>query len=336
MADEKKKADTTPKAPAKETTPKAKAIPKKVPAKKTVKKAAQKAESAEATTPSSGFKTASVSMVSLDDINLADETYRFRAALRIGPLADSMKENGLQVPIIVLARGRGQRQYKLLSGFRRCSAALKLGWKEISAVVRDDLDDEGAFKAAVVENTNRKTYSDIDRANVVAEYRRRGFTGGDDVPMAVLGLTKRQQRNLLSLLKLPKTVQASIDDPEQGFSTTHALILRQAKAKYPKLDYGKWIKRVNEESLSISSLKRAVNKEYDGKTDAKGFGGLFRDKGTDGKNTFRFNPVAVNIKKMSDADKAKLKENLEAVLDAMKPKKPEDDKKGGKKDSKKK
>lgn len=269
-------------------------------------------------TATTGFKTGTVQAVPLDEIDLEDETYRFRTALRIGPLADSMKANGLQVPIILRARKRGQRKFQLVSGFRRCTAAKKLGWQDVTAVVRDDLDtDEDAFKAAVVENTNRKTYSDIDRAVVVAEYRRRGFKGDDDVPMAVLGLTKRQQRNLLSLLKLPKTVQDAVDDPEQGFSSTHALTLRQLKGKYPKLAYATWIKRVNDGGLSVAQLKRAVNKELGGDGGGKdsGFTGLFRDDGTDAKKgVFRFNPVAVDVGKLSDGEKKALKGELEKVL----------------------
>lgn len=271
------------------------------------------------TTPSttSSFRSGTVSAIPLVQIDLDDETYRFRTALRIGPLADSMRDNGLQVPIILRARKRGQRKYQLVSGFRRCSAAHRLGWTKITAVVRDDLDtDEAAFKAAVVENTNRKTYSDIDRANVVAEYRQRGFEGGDDVPMAVLGLTNRQQRNLLSLLKLPKTVQEAIDDPEQGFSTTHALTLRQLKGKYQKLVWTTWIKRVNEDELSVAQLKRAVKKEHGGDGGASNrFTGLFRVDGTDaGKGVFRFNPVAVDVGAMTDEEKIALRAELERVL----------------------
>lgn len=268
---------------------------------------------------SAGFTSGSVSMVSLDEIDLEDTTYRFRAALRIGPLADSMRENGLQVPIILRSRKKKDKKYQVISGFRRCSAAAKLRWTELPAVIRDDLgSDEAAFRAAVAENTNRKTYSDIDRAMVVAEYRRRGFSGGDDVPLAVLGLTRRQQRNLLSLLNLPTEVRAAIDDPAQTFSTTHALTLRQAKKKYPSLEYGPWIERVNEESLTIAALKRAVNKEYGSKDEARTFDGLFRENQTDAeKGVFRFNAVALNVSEMSDGEKKKLREELERVLAAL-------------------
>ena len=281
---------------------------------KTPTKKPSKAKVDKTTTPSAGITAGKVEELPLTKIDTSDTTFRFRADLRIGPLVESIKAEGIQIPVVLRKQGKGT--FQIISGFRRITAARKAGLTAVPAIVRD-LSDEEAFKASVLENTNRKTYSDIDRANVVAEYRRRGFTGGDDVPLAVLGLTKRQQRNLLSLLKLPKTVQEAVDDPEQGFSSTHALTLRHAKAKYLKLDYATWIKRVNDEGLSVAQLKRAVNKAHggDGAGKASGFTGLFRDDGTNAKKgQFRFNPVAVDVGKMTDEEKGALKAELEKVL----------------------
>lgn len=282
------------------------------------------ADEAAAATPAPGEAISAdikdAAKLSLATIDLKDRTYQFRENLRIGPLADSLRENGLQVPIILRARKQGHRKYQLISGFRRCAAAIKLGWLEIPAVVRRDLDtDEAAFKAAVLENTNRKTYSDIDRAHVLLECRHRKL-GDDALPMDLLGLKERQRKHLLSLLKLPKAVQEAIDDPEQHFATTHALTLRQLTGKYAGLQYEPWIKQVNEGKLSVAQLKRAVKEEHgaEGASKASGFTGLFRADGTDeGKGVFRFNPVAVDVEKMSDEEKKALRAELEKVLAAL-------------------
>ena len=262
-----------------------------------------------------GFQGGEIRMVPIDQIDISNDQYMFRLDLRTGPLERSLRTHGLQVPVILKARGRGERVYQIISGFRRITAASRLGWKEIGAVVRNDLgNDEDAFKAAVLENTSRKTYSDIDRALVIFEYRARGLGEGDDVPMEVLGVTQRQQRNLLSLLQLPKAVQKAIDDPEQVFSATHGLALKQLASKYEKLNFGLWVKAVNKDELSVAKLKRAVNKEFGQKT-AESFSGLFRNSDTDfEKGVVRFSPVKVDVGKMSDEEKVKLRGELEAVL----------------------
>ena len=262
-----------------------------------------------------GIAGGAVKLVPIEQIDLEDTTYRFRLDLRTGPLERSLKAQGLQVPIILRARGAGQKKHLLISGFRRVTAAKNLGWLEIGAIIREDLKaDEDIFKAAVLENTERKTYSDIDRAMVIHEYRQRGFGGDDHVPMEVLGLTKRQQRNLLALLTLPKAAQQAIDDPEQHFSASHGLILRQHENKHGGVDWSRWLKAVNDAEMPKRQLTRELNADAGGKGKS-GFTGLFRDTGTDvAGGVFRFNPVKIAVAEMSDADKKLLKAELEQVL----------------------
>ena len=270
----------------------------------------------ESTGESLGFQGGEVKMVPLSEIDLDNTQYMFRHDLRTGPLERSLREQGLQVPVILRSRGRGQRKHQIISGFRRVTAASRLGWKDIGAVIRSDLDtDEAAFRASVLENTNRKTYSDIDRALVIHEYRKRKIGKDAQVPMDVLGLTKRQQRNLLSLLDLPGPVQTAIDDETQAFSATHGLTLKQAAGKFPGIDYAKWVKAVNDTGLSVAQMKRMIGKEHGTTSAAQGFSGLFRDGETDiQKGVVRFNPVKLNVSEMADGEKAALRKELNAVL----------------------
>ncbi len=275
----------------------------------TSKKKAPKEASQEPRTPSIG--KGEVVKLRLDELDGADTTYCFRANVRIGNLKKSLDEDGQQIPIIV-RRPQGKSKYQIISGFRRSKAALHLGWHEIAAIIRNGLSDEEAFRAAVLENTARKTYSDIDRAYIIRAYRDRGH-GGDEVA-TLMGLTGRQVRNLLSLLELPKPVQAAVDDLEQHFSTTHALTLKKLKGTYPKLDYKRWVAVVNKEMLSVTQLKRRVKKEQGGEVSSE-FETLFQAKGTDWrKGEVRFAPVKVVIAKMSEGEKEKLKGELQRLL----------------------
>ena len=269
----------------------------------------------ETTEPQSGIDSGKVEKIALKDIDLEDTTFRFRAVMRVGDLKKSLEAEGLQIPIVVRRywpRVQGKKKYQIISGFRRTTAANALGWNEIAAINRTGLSDEGAFRAAVLENIARKTYSDIDRAYIIKAYKARGY-GGAEVG-ALMHLTKRQTNNLRSLLDLPKAIQAAIDDDTQHFSTTHALTLKQMANKYSKLDMTTWVDVVNKEELSVSQLKRRVNKEHGAELDT-GFSGLFQTKGTDWrKGEVRFAPVKVKFSKLSDAEKKKLKGELERVL----------------------
>lgn len=263
-----------------------------------------------------GIQGGKVERIAVNALDFDDETYRFRAALRIGDLTRSLAAEGQQIPIILRGRKRGQQRYQIISGFRRAAAAKKLDWPYIAAIVRDDLDEEGAFRASVLENVARKSYSDIDRAVVIRTYETRGYKSTEVADL--LGLSKRQKNNLRSLLELPKEVQEAIDDPDQNFGATHALLLKRLQGtRYPQLEYGMWIKATNEENLSVAQLVRAVNEEYR-KGERPRFDSLFNPRNTDwGKGEVRFKPVKLNIPTMTADEKKRLKGELQQVMDRL-------------------
>lgn len=92
----------------------------------------------------------------------------------VAMLAESMKEIGLQQPI-VLRRAHG-RCY-LVAGLHRLEAAKSLGWKEIPALfVDNDTDDRTATLIEIDENLKRADLSPAERAHHLAE-RKRLWTG---------------------------------------------------------------------------------------------------------------------------------------------------------------
>lgn len=266
--------------------------------------------------------TARVEHIPMYKLDLSDDTYRFRAALRIGPLKRSIAAEGQQMPIIVRKVGatRAQR-YQIISGFRRSTAMSELGAETIAAIVRDDLeDDEAAFRASVLENSQRKTYSDIDRALVIKSYEDRGYSSVEIA--GVLGLTERQKRNLRSLLELPRPVQDAIDDGDHRFTATHGLVLKQMSNKHPDLDLEHWVQEVHQgndgQGLSVAQLRRAINAAYKAEAGAEARPALLRSDDTQAKEgIFRFNPVRVVIADLSRDDRAALKAELQAVLAAL-------------------
>jgi len=275
----------------------------------------QSSDSSEATP--APIAEAKVRHIPLDKLDLDDTTFMFRAALRIGPLKKNIASEGQQLPIVVRKKGKTRAmRYQVISGFRRATAMKELGQETIAAIVRQDLDDdEAAFRAAVIENEQRKTYSDIDRALVIHRYREAGYTS---VKVAdLMGLTKRQVNNIRSLLDLPEVVQAAIDDPDGHFGATHGITLRQLAKKHEGLDVAAWVERVNAEELSVAQLKRAVNKAYKASGKAP-LGSIFNEGATKKEEgVYRLAPVKVVVGELGNKDKAKLKAELEELLGAL-------------------
>lgn len=88
----------------------------------------------------------------LSSIDTDDSGFRISGAEEPpSALALSMAASGLSVPI--LAARDGQGRFIVVSGFRRLSAAVSLGWGEICCRIADkEVPEVGLARAAVIEN----------------------------------------------------------------------------------------------------------------------------------------------------------------------------------------
>ena len=204
------------------------------------------------------ISTTQVSHLPISTLDLDDRAVVFRATLRLGDSKDSIAADGQQIPIIVRP-SPGAETYQIVSGFRRSSAMRELGLDTIAAIVRRDIeDDELAFRAAIIENEQRQTYSDIDRALAIIRYEQAGWSNVEVTDL--MGLGERQRSNLERLLTLPQVVQAAIDDPADHCTATHGLVLGQLARRYPELNPEHWGATINRDRLSVAQLRRAVHK----------------------------------------------------------------------------
>jgi ParB family chromosome partitioning protein len=136
-------------------------------------------------------------------------------------LAQSLRTSGLLQPIVV--RPGSDDTYELIAGERRCRAAERLGWREISAVVRE-VDDRTLLALALVENLQRDDLSPMDEARA---YQRLAadFAASHREIAELVGKERSTVANALRLLKLPDPVQAMVHDGR--LTTGHARALLQ-------------------------------------------------------------------------------------------------------------
>ena len=116
-------------------------------------------------------------------------------------LADSIKADGLQEPILVRPKGD---KYEVVQGERRWRAHKLAGMDTIPAKVRD-VDDETAFHLAVIENIQREQLTPIEEAQAFQRYAEMGYTHEQIAKKVSKSRTYVTTR--LRLLKLMPTLQ---------------------------------------------------------------------------------------------------------------------------------
>jgi ParB family chromosome partitioning protein len=167
----------------------------------------------------------------------------------LAELAQSLRTSGLLQPVVV--RPAGDTSYELIAGERRCRAAERLGWQEISAVIRE-VDDRTLLALALVENLQRDELSPIDEARAYQRLMADFATSHADIAELV-GKERSTVANALRLLKLPQTVQQMVHDGR--LTTGHARALLQLS------DDGAiahWAATVLERGLSVREVETAV------------------------------------------------------------------------------
>ena len=212
-----------------------------------------------------------ISQIPLTEIKLDNKSFMFRTKLRVNDLVKSIGNEGLQVPVIVRSLKDSDPseengfKYQLISGFRRVTAIKDLGWKKVDAIVRSDLDDDfDAFKVSIIENEDRKTYNDLDRANAILAFRKLGKSNKEIENFFNIG--ERQRQRLQELTKLPPELQEAFEKSE--ILSTHAVRLMQHKRKYPDTDLASWVLQIKEENLAMKDLNKRLKaeaQEEDGK-----------------------------------------------------------------------
>jgi len=205
-----------------------------------------------------GLEAGKVQQIAIEDLNLDDQTYRFRVDLRHELLVDSIKSHGMQIPLIARPQPKKDK-LQLVCGFRRAYAAKAAGLKKVPVVVRE-LGDEQAYVLSYAENEFRKTFGDLDRAAAIMKLKTSGKTTVQVAALYRLG--ERQVQRLDALTDYPAVLKNAVGDHESGVSLAHALHLMQAEKKYKGFDVAEWVKRVKKEKLSIKDMLAGIHADF--------------------------------------------------------------------------
>lgn len=136
----------------------------------------------------------------------------------LNDLAESIKEKGVLVPIILRSVQNKSYLYEIVAGERRYRAAQRAGLSEIPALVKS-LDDKNAAEIALIENVQRENLNPIEEAEGFRNLMEKHQYSLEEVSK-LIGKSVSYIRNLMRINSLPESVKQLIKDGK--ISASHA------------------------------------------------------------------------------------------------------------------
>ncbi|MBF0628309.1 MAG: ParB/RepB/Spo0J family partition protein [Magnetococcales bacterium] len=142
-------------------------------------------------------------------------------------LEQSIREQGVLLPILVRAKRSFEEMYQLIAGERRWRAAKMAGLNEIPALMRH-WNDRQALEASILENVQREDLNPVEIARGCAVLSEK-FGYSHRKTAQRIGKSREAVTNLVRLLRLPEAILAMI---ESGIlSTSHARAMLRLEGK---------------------------------------------------------------------------------------------------------
>lgn len=168
----------------------------------------------------------------------------------LADLEASLRVSGLLQPVTVRPAPRGGG-FELIAGERRFRAAQRIGWTEISAIVKD-VDDRMLLSLAMVENLQRADLNPIEEAEGY-EQLIRDFSLTQQEVAEIVGKDRSTVANTLRLLALPATVRRLVWDGQLTVGHARALLGMGDETRIADL-----AREVVAQGLSVREAERRV------------------------------------------------------------------------------
>ena len=214
-------------------------------------------------------KDSSLRDIALDDI-IPDENQPRRKfdEEQLNALANSIRENGVIQPIVVVKEGK---KYKIVAGERRWRASKIAGIEKIPAIVRT-LDAQKRLELSLIENVQRQDLNPIEVATVYAKFRTQFNLTNAEISKRV-GKSESAIVNTTRLLNLPENAKHAMVEHKLSEGQMRPLVTltpEQIDAVLPKIIEEGWSARkveqykvdmVNREKAQKAASKKTDNPE---------------------------------------------------------------------------
>jgi ParB family chromosome partitioning protein len=168
----------------------------------------------------------------------------------LNELAASILVNGVVQPIVVRPNNG---RYQLIAGERRWRAVQKIGREFIPAVIKQ-VSNEQAMEMTIVENLQREGLNPMEEARAFDRLSREFNLTQEEMSQRT-GKDRVSISNLIRLLRLPESVQQSIEKGE--LTAGHAKVLLMLDAPDAILSA---VQRIRAASLSVRQTEELVHR----------------------------------------------------------------------------
>lgn len=141
-----------------------------------------------------------VQMVHVDVLHPHEQNPRIDAA-QVEDLTESIREHGIEVPLVAAPRDDSWTDFVVLGGHRRLTAAHAVGLTEVPVQIRGDLTDPKAQLAFMAtENILRDQLTAVEEARLVQDMLDLGMTQAEVARQTALGKKRVSERVKLGKL----------------------------------------------------------------------------------------------------------------------------------------
>lgn len=176
---------------------------------------------------------------------------------QLASLAESIKENGVVEPIVVVKEGK---KYQIVAGERRWRASKIAGKETIPAIVRT-LDAQKRLEMSLIENVQREDLNPIEIATVYAKFREQFNLSNAEIAKRV-GKSESAIINTTRLLNLPDSAKHAMVENKLSEGQMRPLVTldeEQIEKVLPKIIEEGWsARKVEQYKVNLNNRAKAV------------------------------------------------------------------------------
>ena len=176
----------------------------------------------------------------------------------INELADSIKSQGLLMPILVKKDAKRINKYTIIAGERRWRACKLIGFKTIKVIIVENTTEKVDALAAIIENVQREDLSPLDEAlaydNLIKNYSMKH----EDIAKNT-GKSRSYITNIIRILSLSPKVKKLLQEEKISFGHARALVGTSSQEVFAK--------KVIEEKLNVRELEDLIRAKKSGVND---------------------------------------------------------------------
>ncbi|TAN44890.1 MAG: ParB/RepB/Spo0J family partition protein [Nitrospirae bacterium] len=169
-------------------------------------------------------------IIKIDIEKIIPNQYQPRKVFRdeaLQELADSIKERGVLMPVIVARVGDGS--FRLIAGERRWRASRLAGLKKIPSLIKD-VSSQDSIEIALIENIQREDLNPVETAEAFNRLLKDHNLTQEDLSKKV-SKDRATVANYLRILKLPDEIKTMINSRQLSIGHAKALLAIEGKHK---------------------------------------------------------------------------------------------------------